>query len=253
MRRLPLRRSAVIAMITFFWDHFLYFGESRLALPLAVWVAVCIGVAGQGWRALRWTGSFVIGGTLLLAAKAAFSYTGWSVPSIGLYSVSGHAMLTASVYPVLFMLLGSVLGKYTGWLGLATGVGLALVMPVVLVTDFYHTISETLIGLGVGFAIAGVTLWRWRPVRIVDVCLTMALLVPVAFLFDPRAVAEDMQGALRSRAVQWTGASGEYLRSIDPDPATGKPVVSIEYFEDGRVVKPAQPAGSARSAEPASG
>ncbi|WER49577.1 phosphatase [Cupriavidus sp. WKF15] len=217
-------------MATFLWDHYLYFGESRLALPLAAWIAVCFVVAGQGWRALRWTASFAIGGGLMLAAKAAFSYTGWSLPSIGVYSASGHAMLTAAVYPVLLTLLGSVLGRYTAWLGLATGVGLALFMPVVLVTDFHHTVGESLVGLGVGFAVAAVTLWRWRPVGFTHVGVTVAVLVPAALLFDPRDAADDMLGAMRSRVVKWTGATGEYWRSIDPDPATGKRVVSIEFM-----------------------
>ena len=152
-------------MTNFLWNHYLYFGESRLALPLAAWIAVCLAVAGQGMRALCWTVSFGIGATLVMAAKSAFSYSGWSLPSLGVYSVSGHAMLTAAVYPVLLMLLGSALGRYTGWLGLAAGVALALFMPVVLVTDFHHTVGESLIGLGVGLAVAGMTLWRWQPVR----------------------------------------------------------------------------------------
>lgn len=217
-------------MTTFLWSHYLYFGESRLALPLAAWIAVCFVVAGQGWRALRWTVSFGIAGALLTVAKSAFTFTGWSLPSIGVYSVSGHAMLTAAVYPVLLMLLGSVLGKYTAWLGLAAGLGLAMFMPVVLVTDLHHTVGESLIGQCVGFTAAAVTLWRWRPVRFVHVGATVALLAPVALLFDPRDAVEDVQSALHSRTLKWTGAVGEYWRSIDPDPATGKRVVSVEYL-----------------------
>lgn len=220
-------------MTNFLWNHYLYFGESRLALPLAAWIAVCLAVAGQGMRALCWTVSFGIGATLVMAAKSAFSYSGWSLPSIGVYSVSGHAMLTAAVYPVLLMLLGSALGRYTGWLGLAAGVALALFMPVVLVTDFHHTVGESLIGLGVGLAVAGMTLWRWQPVRLRHAGATVAMLLPLALLFDPRDAVEDMRDALHGRAMQWTGATGEYWRSIDPDPATGRRVVSVGFFRAG--------------------
>lgn len=220
-------------MTNFLWNHYLYFGESRLALPLAVWVAVCLVVAGQGARALRWTVSFGIGAGLVMAAKSAFSYSGWSLPSIGVYSVSGHAMLTAALYPVLLMLLGSLLGRYAAWLGLATGVGLALFMPVVLVADFHHTVGESLIGLCVGLAVAALTLWRWQPVRWHHAGATVAILLPLALLFDPRDTVEDMQDALHSRAMTWTGANGEYWRSIDPDPATGRRVVSVGFFKAG--------------------
>ena len=223
--------------LAFIWNHYLYFGESRVALPLAAWVAVCFAMAGQGWRVLRWSVAFATGGALLLGLKAAFSYTGWSVPALGLYSVSGHAMLTAAVYPVLLMLLGSTLGKYTAWLGAALGVCIALIMPVVLVTELQHTVSEAFIGLGVGFVIAAVTLWRWQPVRLVHVGATMAVLVPLAYLVDPRDAVEDFRAGLQARVAKWTGVSGEYVRSIDPDPATGKRVVSVGYFmEDGTLL-----------------
>src|SRR5690606_21542257 len=148
----------------------------------------------QKQQAAWWLLAFGAGVAIIASGKLAFEFFGWSLPSINMYVISGHAMLTAAVYPMLFTTLARPFGTIARMLGLFLGLGLTLLMSIGLVWGRFHTLSETILGALVGLAVAGTCLSTRARLHIgptAVVALVPLLLVAAADIPSPVHAAKQ--------------------------------------------------------------
>ncbi|MCL1622013.1 MULTISPECIES: membrane protein [Ralstonia solanacearum species complex] len=205
------------------------FGDSTGMLPLAAVIGLILFGAGYRLRALAWLASFGAGVLLILVGKMAFDLGGLHLSALALYSVSGHAMLTTAVYPMLLMLLGASLGERAARYGAALGFVLAAALATTLIACDYHTLVETLIGGAIGLFIAWYNLRV--PVRLelrrlgglLLVMLPLCLAVPAILHGRARPIKEAMWQGLAHRL----GATYSYRRDIETDPLSGRQQIKL--------------------------
>ncbi|CAJ94846.1 Membrane-associated phosphatase [Cupriavidus necator] len=209
------------------WPSLIQLGTITLLVPVALVIALALSVGGAWRSALRWLVSFSLGAALVGAAKFAFDYGGWYLPQLGLYSVSGHAMLTAATYPVLLMLLGSALSPRVARIGWFAGLALGLAMAVKLVSGNYHTLSETLLGGAVGLAVA----WLNAGIRIrgpaPQIVLVAALGIGAFVFVNVRGLLYPVKAAMWEHAAPWQDGTVRHYRQIDADPVTGETRITV--------------------------
>ncbi len=137
-------------------------------------------------------------------------------------------MLTAAVYPVLFAVAGEAWSQRAARLGTIAGVCVAVMAAVALVVGSYHTVAETLIGMGVGFTVAWanprrppreLSVSRPPPIARLVLCAILIVMIPVS-LYPIRA-------RLWSHGLVWLGVSERYTRTIRMDPASGRTIVTV--------------------------
>lgn len=210
------------------WFLIVHFGEASLMFPLAGIVALRLAYLGQWKQAFYWLLSLSVGAAVILIGKLAFEFGGWSMPAADVYSISGHAMLTASVYPVSLTVLGSIWSKRAARVGLFSGICLALLAAVALVGGRYHTLSETLIGMVVGFTVTWANLrpshWLLAPSQMPRLgrkalCAVLLVILPVSIY--------PIRVQLWSSALSWLGVTERYSRHIGVDPVSGRTVVTV--------------------------
>ena len=136
------------------WHLVSLFGESAYLLPCAVFLALWLYWRGAPGSARHWGLAFAAAALLVLASKLAFM--GWGIGSAALNftGFSGHAMMAASVLPVLLYLAVPAARRRLGWLAAAAGVGLALLVGVSRLALHAHSVSEVAGGLGVGLCVS---------------------------------------------------------------------------------------------------
>ncbi|CAJ94826.1 Transmembrane protein [Cupriavidus necator] len=211
------------------WVLIVHIGGASLTFPLAAMIALRLVYLGFWRQACYWLLSLGAGVAVILAGKLAFEIGGWSIPSANVYSISGHAMLTASVYPVLCAMLGSTWGRRTARFGLFAGVWVAVVVAVALIVGRYHTLAETLIGMAVGLTVAWLNLHPFRPLARAGQTPMLARLALCGFLvLIMPAALHPIKTRLWSHGLLWFGVTERYFRSIDTDPVSGRTVVNVE-------------------------
>ncbi|MEM5274459.1 phosphatase PAP2 family protein [Cupriavidus taiwanensis] len=168
------------------WHLVSLFGESAYLLPCAVFLALWLYWRGAPGSARHWVLAFAAAALLVLASKLAFM--GWGIGSAALNftGFSGHAMMAASVLPVLLYLAVPAAWRRLGWLAAAAGVGLALLVGVSRLALHAHSVSEVAGGLGVGLCVSlPFILRRTTPhgplaMVLASVVLASALVMPMA-------------------------------------------------------------------------
>jgi hypothetical protein len=204
-----------------FWRYLIIVGDAAIALPLAVGIALVLLQQRAHARALGWALSFAAAFVVIVVGKASFDFAGWSLPSIGLYSISGHAMLTTAVYPVLFALLAGDRPPAVRRAAVAAGAVLALLMAVVLVAGHYHTVSETVLGGLLGAVVAAWNISRVGATRFVMPYGLIALAGLCAVLLAPTGAARAAKDGLWLRTGEWVGVTERYVRFIERNPHSG--------------------------------
>jgi hypothetical protein len=141
-------------MIMFSSARLVHIGDATLLIPVAAAITTWL-LLNRAWRlSIWWTLSFSAGLALVIASKIAYMGWGIGIKTIDYKAVSGHAMLTAAVLPVLFQFIvwqqKPRSRRYGEWAGLV----LATVVSVVLVTFGFHSWSEAIAGSILGFSIS---------------------------------------------------------------------------------------------------
>jgi hypothetical protein len=204
-----------------FWRYLIIVGDAAIALPLAVGIALVLVHQRVHARAFTWAWSFGAAFLAILLGKASFDFGGWSIPAIGLYSISGHAMLTTAVYPVLFALLAGGKPPTVRRNAVLAGAVLALLMAIVLVAGHYHTLSETILGGGLGAAVAWLNIARMDTTRFRMPYGLIALASLCAVLLAPTGAARAAKDGLWLRTGEWAGFTERYVRFIERNPHSG--------------------------------
>jgi membrane-associated phospholipid phosphatase len=120
------------------------------AFVLGVWFAL-----GSAWRvSLKWAWAVGVAVLLVLATKVAFFGWGVGIALIDFTGISGHAMLATAVLPALAAAMTVRLSLQMG----AVAVGIAFVVAIAVgltrIELGAHSLSEVLLGWGVGLVVA---------------------------------------------------------------------------------------------------
>lgn len=215
-------------------------GDSALAIPLGLCISLALALQKQFSRALRWTLAFAAAIGIVGAGKVGFAVFGWSVPKVGMYVISGHAMLAAAVYPMLFGTLAAALRvrysrvpalRCATILGMGLGIVLALATMAVLIIQLQHTVSETLLGGAVGAAAAAIGLaGRRQTQQVLQLAPTLALAVAPALVWyhtDMPSPVDTAKKVITRQVAEWAGVEGRYARRIVQNPESGKRFVHV--------------------------
>lgn len=144
------------------WLFITNFGDSSVMLPCAVLIALWL-LAGLSARAaLFWLLLFGAAGLAVALSKIAFFGWGLGIPRLDFTGFSGHSMLVGSVLPILGWLLASRARPSLRLTSAAIGAACALLIAVSRVVLGYHSISEVVTGLPIGYAASGGLLWLLR-------------------------------------------------------------------------------------------
>lgn len=198
-----------------FWPAITWLGDSGFLLPVALWIAVWLGLRGVTRPlAWRWVLLFGLGGGLVAVSKVAFM--GWGIGSAALNftGFSGHAALSASVWPVAGWLTASRGRHRLRVCAAALGLLLALLIGLSRLAIHAHSKSEVAAGLVLGGVVSGCFLWlqHRRPHPRLHALLVLATLVTPLLLQRPGNPAPT-QGALEAIAVRLAGIEQPFTRA----------------------------------------
>ncbi|WP_432261511.1 phosphatase PAP2 family protein [Cupriavidus sp. TMH.W2] len=136
------------------WHLVSLFGESAYLLPCALFLCLWLYWRGAPGSARHWVLAFLPAALLVLASKLAF--LGWGIGSeaLNFTGFSGHAMMAASVLPVMFYLAVPAAWTRRGWAAAGAGVCLAFLVGVSRLALHAHSVSEVAGGLAVGLCVS---------------------------------------------------------------------------------------------------
>ena len=147
------------------WQLFTRLGEAQILLPAAALVGLSL-LGRPAGRALvlRWWGW--LAGAVLLTTTSKLAFIGWGLGSArwDFTGISGHAMFSAAIYPVLLAVLWPPRWSKARSAGAWVGAALAVAVSVSRVVVEAHSVSEAVAGTLVG-AGAGAVAWRLGTLR----------------------------------------------------------------------------------------
>ncbi|APW37396.1 hypothetical protein RD110_09515 [Rhodoferax koreense] len=139
------------------------FGEIGILWPVAIALALWMLFVGRSWRlALAWL--LPLGVAVFITSVSKIAFIGWGVGirALDFTGVSGHAMFSAAIYPVMaFALTASARPERRRWqlLAVAAAYAFALLIAYSRVVVHAHSWSEVVAGFVLGAAASGCTLW----------------------------------------------------------------------------------------------
>jgi hypothetical protein len=138
----------------FSWVRLVHIGDAKILIPVAVAITIFL-LLNRAWRlTLWWTVLFWASLALVLASKIAFIGWGLGIEKIDYKAVSGHAMLTAAVLPVMFHLILRQRRGVSEHAGEFLGFALAISVSVCLVAFDFHAPSEAIFGSILGSSVS---------------------------------------------------------------------------------------------------
>lgn len=134
-------------------------GDTVVMIPAAAAIIAWL-IVVRAWRtALWWCLLFTTGLSLVVASKIVFSGWGIGIPSINFKALSGHAMLTTAIFPVVFYLILQRSRRILRISGVLLGIVFGMLMCIVLVMGNYHSISEVVAGFVIGAIVSLSFIW----------------------------------------------------------------------------------------------
>ncbi|CAG2146472.1 phosphatase PAP2 family protein [Cupriavidus plantarum] len=136
------------------WHLVSFFGESAFLIPCAAFLYGWLRWRGAGDVARHWLLAFSVTAALVLISKLAFM--GWGIGSarMNFTGFSGHAMMAASILPVLLYLMVPAGRPALGVLAALAGVLAALAVGLSRLMLQAHSVSEVASGLAIGFCVS---------------------------------------------------------------------------------------------------
>lgn len=196
------------------WRGITWFGDSGLLLPVALLIAFWLASSRRTRSAaVLWVAIFVAASLLVLVSKLAF--LGWGVGSarLNFTGISGHTMLSASVWPVALWLLASR-GTHRLRVGMAVfGWLLAACIGVSRLALYAHSASEVVFGYLLGTAVSVGFLALQRRVehpRLYAPLVALSLLLPLLYLQPGHAA--PTHNLIERLAMRLAGTERPYTR-----------------------------------------
>lgn len=193
------------------WHLLTRLGELQILLP-AMLVAVWTIRRDAPRLAGRWLVAIGAAIGLTAATKIAFIGYGLGIAALDFTGISGHAMMAASVLPMLLQLsTPSSLGRER-YAGFAAGAALALAVAVSRLVLHAHSWSEVVAGIALGAAVSALALDDGRAPRLPlprALALVVLAAVVLATLAAPPARTHD---AVTRLALALSGRPQPYTR-----------------------------------------
>lgn len=136
------------------WILITHLGNSVLLLSTALIMALSLLSARAPKMSLSWLVVLGIATLLVLFTKLAFLGWGFGIGSIDFTGISGHAMLSSAVFPVLAVMLTLRMRPALRMTSLGVGFIAAIVVGISRLILNSHSLSEVLIGWAVGCSVA---------------------------------------------------------------------------------------------------
>jgi len=135
-----------------FWFWITRLGESHVVLPVAFVLVLAFAFMNADRSVRAW--AVVLGLAIMATAASKIAFMGWGlgIASLDFTGFSGHAMLSAAIYPVLGHVFARRRPGSTAWWGAALGYALAILIAISRVTTHAHSVSETVSGFALGAA-----------------------------------------------------------------------------------------------------
>lgn len=191
-----------------------YLGDSMLLIPTAVIMAVLIGWKNSDRRAaIWWLVAFCTAGAIVSLSKIAFLGFGIGSARFNFTGFSGHSTMSAALWPVMLWLLTGRLADRWRHLAIATGYLIPLLVGLSRLILNYHSESEVLCGLILGFTLSTAFLLSQRRAQLQGFSalqLGIALLVPLLLIGHGRIATT--QQFLQRLSVQIAGIDHAWTR-----------------------------------------
>ena len=197
-----------------FWHLITRLGEAEILLPAALLTAAAL-FARRRTRnlALGWVLMLSLAVTLTTASKLAFIGWGLGWAAINFTGVSGHAMFSSAIYPVLMLTLVPGRSRRRWQLSLALGCALALLVGVSRIQVGAHSWSEVLVGMLLGGTVTALTL-GWFETRALSINPVVPALLLVWVAVSPFQVHASQTHSLVTRlALSLSGRGAPYTRA----------------------------------------
>lgn len=191
-----------------------YFGDSMLLIPTAAIMALLLHYKSEDKRtAWYWVLAFCTAGAVVSLSKIAFLGFGIGSARFNFTGFSGHSAMSATLWPVMLWLLSGRLANV--WRGVAVACGYLIPLMVGLsrLVLNYHSVSEVIAGLTLGFTLSSVFLFSQRHIRprgFSPLQLAIALLLPLLLIGHGRIATT--QQFLQRLSVQIAGIDHAWTR-----------------------------------------
>ena len=206
-----------------FWHGVTRAGEVGILLPAALLAAWSLVLRRDNGRTAGiWLAALSFAGLITLASKVAFLGWGLGWAALNFSGVSGHAMMAAAVYPVLFAVLIPAPSAVGRRCAVGAGIVLALLVGASRIVVGAHSWSEVIAGLAAGGVVTAVVLGGGglahamapRPLRL---SLTRTFAAPLAIglwltmmpAFGPSLNSHSM---ITEWSLRLSGRSAPYTR-----------------------------------------
>jgi hypothetical protein len=194
-----------------FWNVITRLGEAQILLPALVVVSACVASRSAAPRtAAWWLGLTALAALVTTATKLAFIGWGVGYAPLDFTGLSGHAMFAAAVLPLLaFAALPSSCVT-----ALSAAYALAALIAVSRLATGAHSLSEVMLGFGLGAAASALaltlgTMPRTPVPRVVALGLLAWMVVTPA-----GAPASRTHGWVTSLALAMSGRPEPYTREM---------------------------------------
>lgn len=163
-----------------------YFGDSMLLIPTAVIMALLITWKNSDRRAvLYWALAFCAAGAIVSLSKIAFLGFGIGSARFNFTGFSGHSAMSATLWPVMLWLLSGRLQSTGRGIAVCIGYLIPLMVGASRLMLNYHSTSEVVAGLILGFTLSTAFLVSQRRSELKGFStaqLCIALLLPLLLL-----------------------------------------------------------------------
>jgi membrane-associated phospholipid phosphatase len=181
------------------------FGDTALLLPAALLVLGYLVYLRARASVVAWVGAFTACGAMTALLKVGFMACGERIPSLNVYTPSGHTSVATTFYVAMGMLISRNKSPSLGLTLIGGAAGLAAAIAVSRVLLEAHTGGEVLIGLFIGVVCVTwfATKYYGTPQPALPITPALGLLVVLALFAHGQRLSQE----------SWLKAVAHYLRA----------------------------------------
>jgi membrane-associated phospholipid phosphatase len=196
------------------WPTVTRLGEAQLMLPTGLVLAAWLAWSGEARAAKLWVAMLALAVGLTTASKIAFIGWGIGIPSLNFTGISGHAMQSAAVFPLLLRCITASSSRQTQHIAVALGYAVAALIAISRVVVGAHSPPEALAGFALGAAASAIALGFNRvPPQHLPRWL-LALLVAAQFLNPAALPSLPTHDVVTEVALWMSGHEKPYTRGM---------------------------------------